>query len=181
MKANTQGHARASDIPMYRGFEGTHHPHDSYGSVLSTQDRQGAWALPRHAGLAEDQTCNHYTIVLASGCEDGGKRATLALSMACTAQSLDLDTLVFMVGEGSYWAYQGHADPVEIEGFPSLASLLESFVELGGRLAVCSTCNKGLCHADGSKPAGLVRRADVEVQGMAAVMEHLLKGRAVSF
>lgn len=37
-----------------------------------------------------------YTVILASGPEDGGKRATLALAAACTAQAMDLDTIVFL-------------------------------------------------------------------------------------
>jgi len=43
-------------------------------------------------------------IVLTSGNEDGGKRATLAFSAACTAQAMELDTRVFLVGDGSHWA-----------------------------------------------------------------------------
>ncbi|MDP2832545.1 MAG: DsrE family protein [Pseudomonadota bacterium] len=124
---------------------------------------------------------NLYTVILASGTEDGGKRATLALSMACTALSMDLSTHLFLVGDGSYWAYQGHADGIQVAGFPSLDELLESFVDLGGDLAVCSTCNQALCHASGSLDKALTRRPGVQIQGMATVMEHLLKGRAVSF
>ena len=122
-----------------------------------------------------------YTVILASGMEDGGRRATLALSMACTALSMDLSTHLFLVGAGSYWAYQSHADGIQVDGFPSLDELLESFMDLGGNLAVCSTCNQALCHASGSHDTILMRRPGVQVQGMATVMEHLMQGRAVTF
>lgn len=122
-----------------------------------------------------------YTVILASGMEDGGKRATLALSMACTALSMGLSTHLFLVGEGSYWAYQGHADGIQVDGFPALDELLESFVDLGGNLAVCSTCNQALCHASGSHDKTLTRRPGVNIQGMATVMGHLMEGRGVTF
>lgn len=122
-----------------------------------------------------------YTVILASGTEDGGKRATLALSMACAALSMDLTTHLFLVGAGSIWAYQGHADGIQVDGFPALDELLESFVDLGGNLAVCSTCNQALCHATGSQERAFTRRPGVQIQGMATVMEHLMQGRAVTF
>jgi len=124
---------------------------------------------------------NRYTMILASGAEDGGKRATLALSMACTALSMDLSTLLFLAGNGSYWAYQGHADGIRIDGFPSLDELLQSFVDLGGNLSVCSTSNQAMCHTSGSHDKAWALRPEVQVQSMATVMEHLLQGRAVTF
>ena len=124
---------------------------------------------------------SRYTVILATGNEDGGKRATLALSMACTALSMELATLVFLVGDGSYWAYEGHASNIQMKGFPALSELLDSFEELGGNLAVCSTCNHNLCHAPGKDEKTLVRRSGVKVQGMASVMDHLLQGRVVTF
>jgi predicted peroxiredoxin len=124
---------------------------------------------------------NSYTIILASGPEDGGKRATIALSMACTALSMELPTLVFMIGEGSYWAYEGHADGIQTNGFPALTELFDSFIDLGGNLAVCSTCNHTICHAPSQLERALVRRNGVDILGMASVMDRLLQGRVVTF
>jgi predicted peroxiredoxin len=133
--------------------------------------------LPRAAPPAG----NHYTVILTSGAEDGGKRATLAASMACTALSMDLRTHLFLVGDGSYWAYEGHADGIQVAGFPALEELLDSFVLLGGALGICSTCDQALCHAAGSADHSLKRRAGAEIQGMAALMEPLMRGQAVTF
>lgn len=144
----------------------------------------GAEHLAQGASLAGPRprtTGTDYTVILASGREDGGKRATLALSMACTALSMDLRTFLFLAGEGSYWAYQGHAEGIQVPGFPALVELLDSFVDLGGNLAVCSTCNQALCHASASPDVTLKRLPGVQVQGMAAVMEHLVRGQAVTF
>ena len=48
-----------------------------------------------------------FAVILASGPEDSGKRATLAFAAACTAQMMDLDTIVFLLGDGAHWAYEG--------------------------------------------------------------------------
>lgn len=162
----------------------------TYLTLSRTGLADGVWpglARPPEVGLdplgpsTAGQAGNVYTVILASGLEDGGKRATLALSMGCTALSMDLDTHLFLVGAGSYWAYQGHADGIRIDGFPSLEELLETFVDLDGDLSVCSTCDQALCHATSPRHNELTRRPGVRIQGMAALMDHLMQGRAVTF
>jgi len=115
-----------------------------------------------------------YAVILASGPEDGGKRATLALAAACTAQAMDLDTIVFLVGDGAHWAYQGRAERVHAPGFPALAELIDSFVEAGGQLLLCSACDAICTHAD-------LRRPDVRVRGLAALLSHTVGASAVTF
>jgi predicted peroxiredoxin len=115
-----------------------------------------------------------YAVILASGPDDGGKRATLALAAACTAQAMDLDTVVFLVGDGAHWAYDGHAEQVHAPGFPALADLMESFAEAGGQLLLCSACHAVCAHGD-------TRRPDVRVRGLAALLSHTMEGGAVTF
>ena len=120
------------------------------------------------------------TIILASGIEDGGTRATLALSMACTALSMETDTHVFLVGTGSFWAYQGPGREVQIDGFPALQELFTEYLALGGSMGVCAACDAARCSSPNNDGV-LPRWPGVRVQGMASVMERMMAGRVVTF
>ncbi|MGD2112828.1 MAG: hypothetical protein PVI50_05535 [Gammaproteobacteria bacterium] len=71
-------------------------------------------------------------IMLASGPEDGGKRATLAYSAACTAAGMDTPTRIFLVGDGTHRDYEGHTDGCHMDGFPPLQELVELLRQFRG-------------------------------------------------
>jgi predicted peroxiredoxin len=123
----------------------------------------------------------HCTVILASGAGDGGMRATLAFTAALTAASMDQPTLVFLAGDGAHWGYEGHADGVRVRGFPALAGLIESFLEAGGQIGLCSPCDSACSlPADGST-APPARLAGVRLQGMPSVLAHSADGSALTF
>lgn len=121
-----------------------------------------------------------YVLVLATGLDDGGKRATLAFSAACSALAMDMPTHVFMVGDGSHWAYEGHADPVHQAGFPALTELMDAYVELGGNLYLCSACDQ-VCSVPMFDGAVLKRRAGVEIRGLVSILDYAAGGTTISF
>ena len=85
-----------------------------------------------------------------------------------------LYTIVFLLGDGAFWAYDGHAERVHAPGFPALADLMDSFVEAGGELQLCSACDAA-CAQPGA------RRREVLVRGMASLLSHAVGGSAVTF
>lgn len=142
--------------------------------------------LPRHwqgERAAEEPTpggARSSVIMLVSGPEDGGRRATLAFAAACTAISLDLNAQVFLIGDGSHWAYVGASDGVHQQGFPPLAELIDTFLDLGGEVSICSACD-GVCSLPGADGEAKRRRQEIEPQGLAAVLAHLVGGTSLTF
>ncbi len=131
-------------------------------------------------GLGDSEDKKKYVVLLTSGNEDGGKRATLAFSAACTAISMDFDTVVFLMGEGSHWAYEGACNSVVQLGFPPLAELLDSFLSLGGRIYSCAACDEaanGLKRMHGERK----RRHNIQTLGLAPVLTHLVDSTSVTF
>lgn len=78
-------------------------------------------------------------ILLATGDEDGGRRATLAFSAACSALVIGYEVIVYMVGDGMCWGNAGHAEYFHAAGYPPLNQLMEKYLEGGGLLYRCAS------------------------------------------
>ena len=130
---------------------------------------------------AQNDDVSNYAVLLTSGPEDGGRRATLALSAASTAQAMDLNTILFLVGDGVHWGYDGHTDDVHVHGFSPLNELMEAFLELGGQILMCSACDAVCSAPSGAHGRPLARRTGVRPQGLASVLSHTLAGGSVTF
>ncbi|MGA7181185.1 MAG: DsrE family protein [Thiobacillaceae bacterium] len=135
---------------------------------------------PFQSFAVQESGAPYCTIILTAGIEDGGVRATLALSMACTALSMDMDTHVFLVGSGRDWVYQGQSRKVRIDGFPDLQELFAEYLTLGGSVAVCAACEAAHCGSPYTAEDS-PRWPGIQVQGMATVMERVIAGRVVTF
>jgi predicted peroxiredoxin len=136
---------------------------------------------PLHFVSREESVHRKLIVMLASGREDGGRRATLAFSAAVAALSMDQDVQVFLVGDGAYWAYEGRTEGIYQNGFPALEELVESFAELGGEIYVCSACDQ-VCSIPSDAGAGpLQRRREIRPRGLAAVLADLAVGCSVTF
>ena len=132
-----------------------------------------------HPAPANAQNTYPLTILLMSGMEDGGKRATLAFVAALSAAAMERPVRVFLAGDGSTWGDPDQAERVEMPGFPPLAELIQEYSDLGGELLVCSTCER-FCSA---RPPGTVgsRWPSLQVRGMAALLELQRGGSSLSF
>lgn len=131
------------------------------------------------AALAFAQPSQPLTIMLMSGGEDGGKRATLAFVVAVSAAAMERPVQVFLAGDGVRWGDPDEALRVEMTGFPPLAELIQEYLDLGGNLLACSTCER-FCIAQGSgSPAR--RWSALQVRGMAALLDSYSGGQSLSF
>jgi predicted peroxiredoxin len=120
-------------------------------------------------------------VMLSSGPEDGGKRATLAYSAACTSLGLDNPTQIFLIGDGAYWGYEGHNADYHMNGFPPLQELVETFGELGGETYICSTCDQVCGIPSDGTYAERVRRREVQPRGLASIIPEITRGSSVTF
>lgn len=120
-------------------------------------------------------------VILASGNDDGGQRATLAFTAATCAAAMDKKVIMFMVGDGAYWAYEGRTTGVHKNGFPALEELMDSLIELDGAMYVCSTCDQ-VCGVPSDDDAGNYRRhSAIQPRGMSAVLSDIAEGSSVTF
>jgi predicted peroxiredoxin len=126
-------------------------------------------------------TQHNYLVLLTSGNEDGGKRATLAFSTACSAVAMDMTPHLFLVGDGSFWAYEGHTHGIHASGFPPLEELVESYLELGGNLYICSACDQVCSLLPDQHGQSLIKRLGVEPRGLASVLHYTVNGSSITF
>ena len=142
---------------------------------------QRIYAATAKLGSTPDkQGSRNYMVMLTSGNSDGGKRATLAFAAACAALSLDLDTHVFLIGDGSHWAYEGNCDPVSEPGFPPLSELMDEFIDLGGEIYICATCER-VCSEPDKNGLQKKRRPEIQPQGLASVLSYVVGGTSITF
>jgi predicted peroxiredoxin len=120
-------------------------------------------------------------VLLATGNDDDGKRATLAFTAATCAAAMDKRTVVFMVGDGAHWAYEGRAADVQQKGFPPLQELMDCLIEMDGEMYVCSTCDEVCSVPSDDEAEDLKRHPQIQPRGMSAVLSDITDGRAVTF
>ena len=102
--------------------------------------------------------------------KDDTDKATVAFVVANAAAASEQRTLVFLSTEGVRLSQRGYADDVHEEGFAPLAQLIESFVEAGGAIYVCSPCFKKRKLDEGRLIAGAT------IVGGAKLVEYLADG-----
>jgi predicted peroxiredoxin len=81
-------------------------------------------------------------VVSITHAKDNTDKATVAFVVANAGVVSGVETVVFLSTEGVYLAQQGYADDIHEEGFKPLKELMDSFIEAGGTIWVCSPCFK---------------------------------------
>ena len=79
--------------------------------------------------------------IVTHGGEDP-ERASLPFVLANAAQVMDVEAVVALQGTGVFLATDHCLDHVFAAGLPPLRTLVDNFLEAGGRLLVCTPCIK---------------------------------------
>ena len=108
-------------------------------------------------------------IVLTTGKQDRGARATLAFSWACSALALGKKTALFLTMDGTVWALDGAASGVQVQGFEPLDNYIETFRSLGGQILVCAPCSEYYCSLP-RRGARVPLTEGAELAGLATVV-----------
>lgn len=138
-------------------------------------------ALNSAEAIETQQTKETLVVFLVSDNSDGGKRATLAFTAATCAAAMDKRVIIFMVGDGAHWAYEGRTAHVQQHGFPPLGELLDCLIEMGGEMYVCPTCDE-VCSVPSDEEADNFRRHQtIQPRGMSAILSDMTDGRSATF
>lgn len=73
---------------------------------------------------------------------DDPERATLPFVLANAAQAMDVEAVVVLQASAVFLATPGCLSHVFAAGLPPLKQLVESFMEEGGKVLVCTPCIK---------------------------------------
>ena len=101
------------------------------------------------------------------------EKATLPFVVATAAQTVDAEVVVILQASAVLLAKKGIAENVNAPGLMPLKKLMDTFVELGGRLLLCSPCIKErFINADDLFPGSQLIAAGT-------VVEEVLSAKAV--
>jgi predicted peroxiredoxin len=70
------------------------------------------------------------------------EKATIPFVIATAAQTVDVKVVMILQASAVLLAKKGAAENVHAQGLMQLNKLMETFVELGGELLLCSPCVK---------------------------------------
>ena len=119
-------------------------------------------------------------VILTHGKSDNGRAASLAFSCALSGLTLGVPAVIFLTGDGAVWGYKGSAQGISVQGFPNLETLIEQYVELGGRTLLCAVCHK-TCGAGGpSDPPTVEPLPSIEIAGFATAARNSV-GRSLRY
>jgi predicted peroxiredoxin len=116
-------------------------------------------------------------IILTTGPEDRGSRATLAFAMGVSALISGVDATIYLTMGGTFWSRNGARRKVRIEGFEPLQTYVDQYMEGGGKLTVCSPCNDFYCSIAGEEPM----LPGAELCGLAHIVDLAMGSSVVTF
>ncbi len=74
--------------------------------------------------------------------QENPEKATLPFVLATAAQASDVEVVIFLQSSAVVLAKKGEAEKIQAPGFLPLHELINSYIEMGGTLKLCSPCLK---------------------------------------
>jgi predicted peroxiredoxin len=115
-----------------------------------------------------EKTAFDTLVVLTTGKQDRGTRATLAFSWACAALAMGKTAAIYLTMDGTVWSNKNAGINVQVQGFEPIAEYTEQFFALGGRMLVCAPCSEFYCTMENVSREG--QFDEVELVGLATVV-----------
>ena len=115
--------------------------------------------------------------------DDGGRKAALAFGVALAALARGGNAHVFLSLESARLGTPTGAEGVRPRGFSeSMDEYIQHFLDLGGRLEVCSSCYEEYCRNLPADESGRPRlRAGTQIQTLAIVAERATSMPVMTF
>jgi uncharacterized protein involved in oxidation of intracellular sulfur len=81
-------------------------------------------------------------VIISTTGPENQEKATIPFVIATAAQTVDIKVVMILQASSVLLAKKGIAENVNAPGLMPLSKLMQSFIELGGELQLCSPCVK---------------------------------------
>lgn len=81
-------------------------------------------------------------VIISTTGPDNVEKATLPFVVATAAQTMDAEVVIILQASAVLLAKKGIAENVNASGFMPLKKLMDTYIELGGQILLCSPCIK---------------------------------------
>jgi len=81
-------------------------------------------------------------VIISTVGNENPEKATLPFVIGAAAQATDVEVVIILQSNSVVLAKQGEAEKVVAKGLMPVKTLIETYVEMGGKLLLCSPCLK---------------------------------------
>jgi uncharacterized protein involved in oxidation of intracellular sulfur len=85
---------------------------------------------------------NEKIVIITTIGNENPEKATLPFVLATAAQTTDVEVVMILQSEAVVLAKKGEAEKIKAHGLMPLKDLMDSYIEMGGKLLLCSPCLK---------------------------------------
>jgi predicted peroxiredoxin len=79
-------------------------------------------------------------LIISTVGQENPEKAVLPFVLATASQSMNVEVVMFLQSSAVMLARKGEAEKVKAEGFLALDILLQTVIDMGGKIYLCSPC-----------------------------------------